>query len=70
MPRFDGTGPLGKGPKTGRGLGSCRENMRERELAESGEKVVDNVELDALRKKIAELEQELCVLREKLSHMK
>jgi len=23
MPRFDGTGPSGKGPLTGRGLGSC-----------------------------------------------
>jgi len=24
MPRFDGTGPMGQGPLTGRGLGSCR----------------------------------------------
>ena len=24
MPRFDGTGPHGKGPKTGRGIGKCR----------------------------------------------
>jgi len=23
MPRKDGTGPAGKGPKTGRGLGNC-----------------------------------------------
>jgi len=23
MPRFDGTGPEGKGPRTGRGLGNC-----------------------------------------------
>jgi len=23
MPRFDGTGPQGKGAKTGRGLGNC-----------------------------------------------
>lgn len=23
MPRFDGTGPQGKGPMTGRGLGQC-----------------------------------------------
>lgn len=26
MPRFDGTGPQGKGPKTGRGMGLCAEN--------------------------------------------
>lgn len=24
MPRFDGTGPRGQGPMTGRGLGPCR----------------------------------------------
>ena len=23
MPRFDGTGPTGRGPMTGRGLGKC-----------------------------------------------
>lgn len=23
MPNFDGTGPRGKGPKTGRGMGRC-----------------------------------------------
>ena len=25
MPRFDGTGPQGKGPKTGRGMGKCQD---------------------------------------------
>lgn len=24
MPRLDGTGPLGQGPYTGRGMGNCR----------------------------------------------
>lgn len=28
MPRFDGTGPVGSGPMTGRGLGSCSGGMR------------------------------------------
>lgn len=27
MPRFDGTGPRGMGPKTGRGLGPCGGGM-------------------------------------------
>jgi len=27
MPRFDGTGPMGQGPMTGRGLGSCGGGM-------------------------------------------
>lgn len=26
MPRMDGTGPLGQGPMTGRGLGPCNTN--------------------------------------------
>lgn len=26
MPQYDGTGPEGKGPKTGRGLGNCNDN--------------------------------------------
>jgi len=24
MPRYDGTGPRGKGPRTGRGMGYCK----------------------------------------------
>jgi len=28
MPRKDGTGPQGKGPKTGRGAGNCASGQR------------------------------------------
>lgn len=28
MPNFDGTGPLGKGPMTGRGLGPCAKGQK------------------------------------------
>lgn len=28
MPKLDGTGPMGEGPRTGRGLGSCGGRMR------------------------------------------
>ena len=28
MPRFDGTGPMGQGPMTGRGMGPCNPNAR------------------------------------------
>lgn len=33
MPRLDGTGPEGKGPKTGRGVGDCdsEEELNEKE---------------------------------------
>ena len=30
MPRFDGTGPNGLGPMTGRGMGKCRRSLEER----------------------------------------
>lgn len=30
MPNRDGTGPKGKGPRTGRGLGDCPESSAER----------------------------------------
>ena len=29
MPGFDGTGPLGEGPRTGRGLGKCPVNIED-----------------------------------------
>jgi len=29
MPKMNGTGPDGKGPKTGRGLGRCRKTSQE-----------------------------------------
>jgi len=32
MPRFDGTGPEGKGSKTGRGLGNCTGGNRIRDI--------------------------------------
>lgn len=30
MPKMNGTGPEGKGPKTGRGLGSCEESSSDK----------------------------------------
>lgn len=32
MPKLDGTGPSGKGPKTGRGLGKCNPSSDNKEL--------------------------------------
>jgi len=29
MPNKDGTGPTGKGPRTGRGLGPCKPNTKQ-----------------------------------------
>jgi hypothetical protein len=42
MPRFDGTGPTGKGPNTGRGKGFCQETQKEYKQTPSK---VDKVEV-------------------------
>jgi hypothetical protein len=36
MPRLNGTGPEGKGPKSGRGLGRCKEKLDEKDLEKLG----------------------------------
>jgi hypothetical protein len=38
MPKFDGTGPMGMGPRTGRGFGPCGEELEnvEKEKKELG----------------------------------
>ncbi len=36
MPKGDGTGPQGKGPKTGRGLGPCPDDQNVRKPARGG----------------------------------
>ena len=36
MPNRDGTGPLGKGPRTGRGLGRCAEDNKNNEPLNRG----------------------------------
>jgi hypothetical protein len=59
MPNFDGTGPLGKGPGTGRGLGPCgkfkgagtgrgRGRQERISLLEEQQKALEK-ELDSLR---------------------
>jgi len=36
MPRINGTGPEGKGPKTGRGLGKCKKVPQEELIQKLG----------------------------------
>lgn len=67
MPRFDGTGPYGYGPMTGRGFGFCRGGfgypmrrwLPQDELAEleTEERFLAD-ELEAIRKRRAELKDQ------------
>lgn len=36
MPKFDQTGPLGKGPKTGRGFGPCEQGSDRKQGSGAG----------------------------------
>lgn len=38
MPRFDGTGPNGKGPETGRGVGPCEPEKKVSEVEKEDKK--------------------------------
>ena len=77
MPKFDGTGPQGLGPRTGRGFGPCGRGQggfncpfqnrfgfgRERFISPKNE-------LSALEEEEKILEEELAVLREEKSILK
>ena len=67
MPRFDGTGPMGRGPLTGRGMGPCGGGMRcglgyrrtytkaeEKEILQEDSKALEE-ELKAIKARLAEL---------------
>lgn len=43
MPRLDGTGPLGEGSRTGRGLGNCNPNNKEKINNNDTVKAEDNL---------------------------
>ncbi len=60
MPRFDGTGPLGSGPLTGRGLGECRYKRRFFTRKE---------EVEELKEEAERLEEDLRAVKERISEM-
>ena len=60
MPRFDGTGPMGRGPMTGRGFGPCGR----------GRAISPKNELTALEAEEKMLEAELATVREEIAALK
>jgi len=72
MPRLDGTGPLGLGPRTGRGLGPCGMGMGWRcpWLCSYNQFVSPKNELAALEQEEKILEEELSVIREEKANLK
>lgn len=66
MPKFDGTGPMGQGPMTGRGLGNC--GMRR--FCRGGRFISPKNELAALEEEQKVLEEELNAIREEINALK
>jgi len=68
MPRFNGTGPQGLGPRTGQGLGSCGGGRAYgrgfRRWTEQDEKVALSQEKDILKKELEGVEKELKSLKD------
>ncbi|MDD4989843.1 MAG: DUF5320 domain-containing protein [Candidatus Pacebacteria bacterium] len=74
MPRFDGTGPMGQGPRTGRGLGPCGGGMRRGWGCWGGygfrKFVSPKNELAALEDEEKMFEEELAAIREEKAALK
>lgn len=62
MPRGDGTGPMGTGPRTGRGTGYCAGNAPVR-----GPLVDSKTEIEILRRQVAKIDNELQAIRDRLA---
>lgn len=72
MPKRDGTGPLGQGPRTGWGMGPCGGGMRRGWGCGYGYRrfISPKNELTALEDEEKMLEEELTAIREEKSALK
>ncbi len=75
MPKLDGTGPTGQGPRTGRGLGHCGGNMRRGCGCWNGgfgfrRFISPKNEIVALEDEEKMLEEELAAIREEKAALK
>jgi len=74
MSRFDGTGPLGQGQGTGRGLGPCGAGMAHGRGYSRGFScrrfLTKKEEGDILKEESEMLEQELKAVKERLTELK
>lgn len=76
MPRFDGTGPSGDGPRTGWGRGPCGGGMGRRrgwgwfDRFRGQSKMTEKEEVDALNEEAETLEKELKAVKEHLAELR
>jgi len=78
MPRFNGTGPLGLGPRTGWGLGPCGLGLGWRRgygrgfgrFWRFGPQITKKEEKEVLEEEVEILEEELKAIKERLTELK
>ena len=78
MPKFDGTGPLGQGPRTGRGFGPCSGGMGYGRGFGGGfgmgygrrQLFTKKEEKEVLEDELKDLEDEMQAVKERLSELK
>ena len=81
MPRFDGTGPLGRGPGTGWGMGPCGGGMRWNGYARPASRgfglgfagrrfFTKTEEKEMLNEEVSSLKEELKAIQERLMELK
>ncbi len=68
MPKFDGTGPSGYGPRTGRGLGGCCVGGFGRGYGRRFYSRKEEEEI--LQEEVGEMKKELMALEERLQELK
>ena len=74
MPGFDGTGPAGYGPRTGRGLGFCRGGLRRGLGRMFGygplwSRFSGGNEEEALKDEASRLKEELKIIEDRLNNL-
>jgi len=75
MPRFDSTGPLGQGPRTGRGLGPCGRGYGygygyRRFASPKNEAAALEDDIQTLEEELKTLKEEKAALEEELKDQK
>ncbi len=78
MPKFDGRGPLGYGPDTGRGMGPCMAGFNCRRAMGRGfnrfwgfgPQITEKEEKKILEEEVGVLEDELKTVKDRLSQLK
>lgn len=76
MPKFNGMGPMGNGPRTGRGLGPCGGGFANGfgcgfgRFWRFGSKVTPKEEKEILEQDVEVLQEELKAVKERLAEIK